>query len=492
VIESLPLEFRHKMIIVNALLECDCLKPDLQAVSGQLDRQIQSRLKPGRARNQALLELVDVCLNFPGGIAQLMHVVGFLEEKSSRNFRRLHAAVLEARVLYQTKMDLEALRALQEQDHLLEALRPRLDSIIAACLRGRPTINLPETLTPYTAFLELFLPGAESALAFLQRLTCDEACAAGPARAIRAWMDANAVQLCGSRERLASIRSEVEAAASRPVCILLKLEENQMENDHYRMQAWGWRDEDEGPIPIELEPALEEESRFGKGHPMARLDHAVREVVRAAKHQYDTADVVVELFVERKLFSQAIGGWEIYLGESSRVRLVNKHPVFLRWLNRYGARRRDHREWEKKWKQVKTALRPSLEWLPAPDSHTPDAIANGWAAPDRGLCVGLGYVPPPRREGDCLDAVRDCGTPILCWVNPLQKDDAWSRETFESSRETFESMLAGATLTDLPAHFLKQRQALFASDNAHPVHRLVLLFDDADRTLPAPVGSQRT
>lgn len=477
-IASYQLDFSQKQIIVNALLECACLKSGRDVVAAQLHQDIRQRLMPNpNSQTASFLDLVDGCLQFGGGIEELLRIIGFLEGKNSRAFETVCLAVLEARFLCQTKLPGGALAELKTQLDELNHLESRLDRIVNASLRGGPALDPFGRLTLHTAFLELALLGGDYGISFLQRLTREDR-AEAQAREIHGWMERHATQLGVSLE---SVRADIEKKANQAVCILLKIEENRMEDDHFLMQAWGWRGEEEGAIPIELDAKLEEESRFGKGHPVAKLDGAVREAIRAAKYQYGAADVVVELFVERKLFGQAIGGWEIHVGESSRARLVNKHPVFLRWLNRYGPRRRDYGEWKKKWEQVKTVSRPAVEWSPVKDSHQPEEITNGWAADDRGLCLALGYVPPPRREGDLLDAVRDCGTPILCWVNPIHDGE-------DLVKETFESMLQDSRLADLPTHFLKLRQTGHGNDPAHPVHRLVLLFDDADRELPAPVG----
>jgi hypothetical protein len=185
--------------------------------------------------------------------------------------------------------------------------------------------------------------------------------------------------------------------------------------------------------------------------------------------------------VPRHLFCADFSAWKIAVGEAEGT-LLFRHPLALRWLDRFQARRK-HLPWRDKWAALQQNPQLDLSWLSCADECTGNDLIDGYAAPHCGAWLALGFVPT-QTEDDLLSAALNAGTPIALWFRHLLENEL-------PTRATVLDLVARAAPLALPQQLLELRRQQ-RNDKAHPIHRLTLLFDDYHRVPPTLVTQAPT
>lgn len=455
-----------KRRLVNALLACACMatRQPRDLVIADLRPDIRDQINRHENSKQDVTSAVRTCLRFAQGIESLLEIVRDYEGDSIA-WRQLN--------LLRCEISAVAVSGLTQPmlDEVKQLLHISLSAdIFTKCFRqgcGDPTlIPSPEPIEAYEAFLRLFDFGALNALGFLDRLSAQ---LGDPTKAqqLYYWTTAAADKLRLTAQ-FQQQHVEILARYNTPVFLLIQLLPVPTQAEMFTVQAWSWEDENDCRT---LETS-DQPCQFPE------LEKIVRRLVKEVEEQFETTDIVVELILPRHLFCVDLTSWKIDVGEMEGAgSFVLAHPIVLRWLNRFLARRK-HQRWRDKWNAVLNSLNGNegieMEWLACADICTPNNLINSYIAPNCGAYLALGFVPPETPTADdLLTASLNAGTPIALWFRRITAED-------RVTPRMVQDLIGEAKLSDLPHHFRELRHSN-RDDNNHPAHRLTLLYDDYHR-----------
>jgi hypothetical protein len=113
------LDTNDRYKLVEALLECDCMKTtaDRDQVVADLPQHIRAKIKRSQGNKSDVNGIVLACLDFAGGIESLFECVKFYEEETSQSWGRLQIAWQEI---------LANARSVEQLDHIGQKLAEAL------------------------------------------------------------------------------------------------------------------------------------------------------------------------------------------------------------------------------------------------------------------------------------------------------------------------------------------------------------------------------
>lgn len=472
--------------IVDAMAKCQCLEePDgRKEVVRKLSSEISNRLNPGAGNKLQDLEAIDrVCEDYFDGTDQLIEVIRFNQRTTSRSFQELQAAYLEVEVLS------EVLESDEAQSKFEETLK-KYEKVFEEVRKILGPLNLPETeirqllgssspkliessmvktASARVAFLHQLAYDPNSALSFLELLRQKKSLGIEKANQVRRLMEGKLLgELFGDSDRqLTEIRENIEKRTQDLIYLLVTIEENLIQPQTYDVRGWRWEDKgDRKRLPLEKPPLSFHE-----------IEDAVREMVRIVEQESVLSNIIVELFVDRKLFTKDIWHWQIHVGEDLGKLLV-QFPVVLRWLNRAKSLK-EHKRWRMRWNNLQNltaqqGAKIKWEWFSHPNQHPPGTIIDSWVNSDRGICLALGYVPHDQPKDNLSEAL-NTGTPIVLWFC-----GPWANAQVQKMK--LAPVRKGAKITELPLRVWEIRQqARKSNDPDHIGRHLILFFDNPDR-----------
>src|SRR5262245_25544684 len=94
-LDNLGLEDRIRLI--NALLQCDCLKTPAErdAVAQSLPQQISGKIKRFPDAKKDVNSILNACLQFDAGVAQFLEIIRFFEDGKAKPWKNVERIVNE-------------------------------------------------------------------------------------------------------------------------------------------------------------------------------------------------------------------------------------------------------------------------------------------------------------------------------------------------------------------------------------------------------------
>lgn len=469
---KLPNKLRDKL--VDALAKCDCMRTADKRVLVKKDLDdIGMWIPDGSTPMTDVIEIVETCSNIIDGIYRLREVVR-RHEGSTFSFQDFSIALAEVELLVDRPGLEEGLKSLRPIAESLDLPHEEVARLLAVVLQ-----QAPEKLPTYGAFLESARCSPAKGFEFLQRVLRHPSVEShAKAPSLRQWIDQQAPQFGVDPK---SLKTRIEHESASNVYVVFKIAENQLVDNTFFVKAWSWR------VPGEFSPVgFESIKDFEEPRKFEAIEALLRAAIGEVEERSEAAGLLVEIIAERKVFPRDISHWKVDVGESEGDLFV-QFPVSLRWDKRFD-RPPKHRRWKNKWEAVKKIHTQSGEyelcWLECETDCQPTEITNGWVDADRGVCLALGYKPPEiSNRDDLLEAALNAGTPIVLWLQRTHNGETVTKDSFTE-------LLGDASLIDLPRHIWNLRKQAY-KDPDHPARRLTLLYDNADRVLPKPIGETR-
>lgn len=248
-----------------------------------------------------------------------------------------------------------------------------------------------------------------------------------------------------------------------------------------------------------------------------KLAEAVEEIGMLASAAINAggSDVEIELIVTRGLFAHDINSWQVMKGELNRA-LIQEAPLVFRCLERIEARRTEMASgttgmsavqaalaklraqkgkglvnltgWRKKWEAVARKGDLELEALIETvvcAGQDLGALIEELDPQDKGLCIGLGYVPfAETGSPDEFSAVLSTGVPVVIWFREIPTgikiDVASLKKIFGGSK---------VKLADVRRFLWELRREAVRKGTPEDICRNIsLLYDDYERIPPPPAA----
>jgi vWA-MoxR associated protein C-terminal domain len=235
----------------------------------------------------------------------------------------------------------------------------------------------------------------------------------------------------------------------------------------FSVGAWLWTDQYQRPL-------VGDEQVYTTAEVETMLDRQLSEL--AAELGTAFSELVIAFFLPRILMDIDLSRWVINKQSPFFSKLVKKHPVVVRSLERtYGdGYKQNHAAWRRKWQEV--LKEPGVvDWL---NDNRIDPESNSLGAVKR-----LGLACVPKRPQYPRDAKRDAlafalwmGTPIAAWPHV----DLYSQETL---REKLDPLLCNAG--DRLPHLLLEKRQQSSTDGFWS--NITILWDDPTLTPPDTV-----
>jgi hypothetical protein len=225
-------------------------------------------------------------------------------------------------------------------------------------------------------------------------------------------------------------------------------------------------------------------------------------------------DLEIELAVTRGVFCHDVTAWEVEHNNLKRA-LIRDTPLVLRCFERVEARRTELARGKPGLSAAQAALAALREkqdggnlinlagWrdkctaLDARTDHEVESLLHAiartvpdlnqlldeWRPDDKGLCVGLGFVPTAAAAlPDELSTAIDGGVPIVFWFRDLPAgpslDEAGLKQLFSASN---------VRVAELRRHLWQlRRDAVIQNKSDDPCRHITLLYDDYNRVPPPP------
>jgi hypothetical protein len=331
-------------------------------------------------------------------------------------------------------------------------------------------LPLPRFADPWCAFTYLVdinagSDGVPPGLVFLDALATEANGDLG--EAMRTWTDRKVRQQHIEEAFEAHRRAMSQNLEESRLHLLIALEHDGIDDRRYVLSAWRQDDPEVWP------PARNEIRPVEEGDVERAFDEAVVAAERAWADQ--RASVTLEVLLPRELLHLPVHRWSKELESGQPQPLCLDYIIILRSLERM---RSTHwyRIWRERWRSMHADPSPSRIHFAGSEGDT-ERIDVALRARDS-VAMVLTAPPPPRHQvGSTIDeltAALRSGLPVLLW-HP------------EASPETLHDLVtwlvARGGLIGLPERTKESRRASLGSAALPFARDLVVLWDDAERTI---------
>jgi vWA-MoxR associated protein C-terminal domain/vWA-MoxR associated protein middle region 0 len=205
--------------------------------------------------------------------------------------------------------------------------------------------------------------------------------------------------------------------------------------------------------------------------------------------------VAIEFLLPRSLLHIPVTTWRKEYESGDPQPLALDYPVVVRSLERMRAQHW-HRQWRNRWKVLRSApAAATIHYAKGTEMTEPFQMEMRLRDPHV-VAIVLSSAPQPDRPRDELTVALRAGLPIAIWV----RDDASNSVDLDSLAAVVTHLVESGGLIELPRRVLQALRAALTGElpphlTREAVHRLVILWDDADRlvyvnqpSVPRPNG----
>jgi len=493
----MKVSFQEKARLVEKLLACPTIKnrKSRETVLKQLRDRISDTVQDDPQSLVHVTNIVDACLNYSGGLEELIDIV-FYYEKDSHPMQELDEVLQEIspKVIKPSHLrELKSIVALAEWplDFLIESYRasapqgwalPKGNDEAELCVSMLGSLaeapcqengNVP--LLIFVEHLASYMDTDSSS--WKTRILAKKT----PQAKLRKWIHTIAKEQGFEKPQISTngnlYKPSPKNYAMVSPYLLIKVIPNDIDEDCFIIQSWLL---DGGYKVIDYLYANDDPVSF------QHLPNLLQGfLVQTSFHLMEAVeDLTVEFCLPRRLLCSDVDHWIVTAGRSTPVKIGIQHRVIVRSLER-AHNMELWPSWKSKWSRLQSQRLGSggLDGSVAPflicneeDCENQESLyarlRNYYV-----ICLALALIPPdlPLPRADILDTVLDAGIPIALWP----------RHCVDHLQASLDSLLSGCDLSELPKLVWKLRlEAASKRDEGHLGHRLTLLWDDPDRLPP--------
>ncbi len=298
--------------------------------------------------------------------------------------------------------------------------------------------------------------------------------------ALRTWSARRADEL-GMGDFLEKLRQDVQSYAPPSAAYLLIAVDTEDQRT-FEIQAWLLNSKNK---PVEkTEAFISNESVTEKD-----ISRCIDEI-RRQYAEYLSEDLIVEIFLPRKLLSCAVDHWLINVG-MRKAKLGHRHKVVVRSLER-AQDRLMWAVWERKWNkfqkfkqgekldEISVKLKGPL-WICKEEECQEEELFDVALSASHVICLALEFVP----AADVFDTVLSAGIPIALWSRQQTNHSTPIYDLFKTLLLLDDLSPCPKKLSTLRRSVWEERLEAVLSPNEHPYgHSLTLLWDSPYRLPP--------
>lgn len=473
------MDFPTKGKLIDALQKTRAIgeRANRDVMISQLPAQIKGVIAYNASDRLHILNIIDACLGYAGGLEQLFAIIVAIEGESEgvKEARALLDQGVISREDFRNALDLLAQIDVEEED-----------------LKGMYRRSLPDGKQPSSEAVLLwnilhdlaqFAPQSDGRLPiveFVERMVLRTQKAA-LFQKIRQWSDARIADFDLDPIKFNDLRTRLKnetKQAQEPCYLLVQLHPNPANRNHPKLKSYR--------VAVAFWKSAAEKTNLLTGTEYIPLDDVPRlvdEQIGILSEREDPAlltNLHIEFFLPVEILSAAVDQWDMSDEFLQQVKLGYFYPVHVRSLERAQTPKLQG-FWRARWKYYKSLLQAGM--LPNgavelwEETCQPKELLNRLTGGEIKLPIGCGFTFLPAVEGansPLLVAIRG-GIPIAVW--PRQCGDC--ADALQEVKEHLKALMAAAELQKLPTLIREMRRK--ADSAAHLGSNLTLLWDDPER-----------
>lgn len=488
------MKFRNKRKLLKVLLACPCIseKESRQTVIKQLRDDIKNKVKQNSKASVEVTELIDTCLDYPGGLEELVEIVHDFERNSFQIqavFQTI-ARIFEFELVISYDQHAEllkrAIKFIFEHDLLTEDLLQLYKDCLSSDLQ-----EAPEEPTGLFSILKNLWDirtseGIYASLVFIERLVYQ---AKGGCREneLTAWTDEIA-RFIGIKQQIAQLRNKInnknkELSTKQPPAYLLidiypdEHNINTAREKLFFIEILLWQDRDNveylyaNDIPVSLEKVrkrLNESYRNHASKLLPVIDH-----------------LTIEFFLPNEFICHDVDQWFLKEEGAFETKWGTHCPIVVRSRDRAIKSQKSpfwYKDWTLKWKLFQSLSQHNhtdyMFWICDRTEHEPKQLYEFLRHDKQTICLGLLFMPT-NNSGQLgfLTAILQAGMPVALWP---RADKNVSRNSTDV-RTKIEAIVLDNKLSELPNLIHKERQLAASKNKSDLGNYLTLLWDDPYR-----------
>lgn len=486
---------RKRRKLVKALLACDSIseKESRQTVIKHLRDDIKNKVKQNSKAIFEVAELVDTCLDYPGGLEELVEIIHDFEGDSSpiQAVFQTIARIFEFELVISYEQHAEllkrAIKFIFEHDLSTEELLQLYKHSLSSDLQ-----EVPEEPTGLFSILKNLWDirtsdGIYASLLFIERLAYHSK-VSNRSNELTAWTD-NTATFLGIQEQIAQLRQKLDnkseaISTKQPSSAYLLIdiypEEHNINAGQEKLffvEILLWRDTDNVELlyasdtPVPLKKVSEQLNE-------TYLNHALK--------LFPVIDnLTFEFFLPNELISHEVDQWLLKEEGAFDTKWGTHCPIVVRSRDRAIKSQKSpfwYKHWTQKWELFQFLSQNnhanSILWIRDRDQYEPESLCATLRNDEQIICLGLLFMPTDNSgQPGLLTAILQAGMPVVLWP---RADKNGPRNPTDVQAK-IEAIVSDNKLSELPKLIHKERQQAASKNKSDLENYLTLLWDNPNR-----------